>query len=108
MNRIKRYILPMLLLGSTFLYGFTSSANAEYGPADNEGFQRPKEKINHPKNNAQSLEESLDGFKRQNEEEKTFLIESAKERQKAKDAKDASDALFFENIDGFRRPKKSE
>lgn len=110
MNRSKRYILTVVLLGLAFFSSISFAARTEYG-SDNDGFQRPKEKINPQQNNAQSIGESLDGFKRPKEDEKAFLIESAKERQKAQDAQDAqdaSDALFFENLDGFKRPKKSE
>lgn len=102
-----RFILAMVLLVLTILNVSTLAVSSEYG-TDNDGFQRPKEKINPKTNNAQSIGESLDGFKRPKEDEKAFLIESAKERRKAQDAQDASDALFFENLDGFSRPKKSE
>ena len=105
MNRSKRYFLTMVLLGLTFFYGISFAARTEYGAVDTDGFQRPKEKINPQQNNAQSIDESLDGFKRPSDQEKSFSTESAQEKQKAKDA---SDALFFENIDGFKRPKKSE
>lgn len=122
MNKGQRVVFTLALFSLTSVFGFLSLASAEYGAADTDGFQRPKEKkqttaeeetksvpssktkntntdgLNDP------LDASQDGFKRPKEQKKIISKEAAEERQKAQEA---SDALFYENLDGFKRPKKS-
>lgn len=121
MNRSKRVVFTFALVSLTLVFGFASFVNAEYGPADTDGFQRPVEKkptvteeesklapsSKNKKNKADAINESdenLDGFQRPKEQKKTISKETEEERQKTQEA---SDALFYENLDGFKRPKKS-
>lgn len=123
MNKRQRFVFTFALVSLMSAFGFASLVNADYGPADTDGFQRPvdkKKKITEEesqsapssssktkKNNTDAIDDSdenLDGFQRPKEQKKTIQKETEEERQKAQEA---SDALFYENLDGFKRPKKN-
>ena len=86
LNRNKRFVLNFVWLSLTSLFGFTSLVIAEYGAADTDGFQRPKEK------------------KQITSEEESEIVPSSSIKNTNTDS---NNEALDSSQDGFKRPKKT-